>query len=258
MKRLMIGVVGAGLVVSPALAQNTKTAPRAAAPQPAAPKASAPQAARPADPQLKDTKSKAAYSIGLDLGRRIKAGGIDIDGDILARGLKDGLTGKAALTDQEIQEVMQAFNEERMAQAAEAAKGAAEKNQKLGQDFMAKNAKAPGVKTLPSGLQYKILKEGTGKIPGPTDMVRVNYKGTLVDGTEFDSSEKNGGPVEFPVNGVIKGWTEALLLMKAGSKWQLVIPPQLAYGERGTPDGAIGPNSTLVFDVELLSVGGGQ
>lgn len=248
MKRLMIGVVGAGLVSSPVLAQNPK----------AAPNATAPRAAGPADPQFKDTKSKAAYSIGLDLGRRIKAGGIDIDGEILARGLKDGLAGKAALTDQEIQEVMQAFNEERMAREAEAAKDVAEKNKKLGQDYRAKNAKAPGVKTLPSGLQYKVLKAGTGKVPGPTDMVRVNYKGTLVDGTEFDSSEKNGGPVEFPVNGVIKGWTEALLLMKAGSKWQLVIPPELAYGDGGTPGGPIGPGATLVFDVELLSVGGGR
>ncbi|MEO6809974.1 MAG: FKBP-type peptidyl-prolyl cis-trans isomerase [Isosphaeraceae bacterium] len=258
MKRLMIGVVGAGLVVSTALAQNTKTAPRATAPQTAAPKATAPQAARPADPQLKDTKSKAAYSIGLDLGRRIKAGGIDIDGDILARGLKDGLTGKAALTDQEIQEAMQAFNEERMAQVAEAAKGAAEKNKQAGQSYLAKNAKTPGVKTLPSGLQYKILKAGTGKVPSSKDVVRVNYRGTLIDGTEFDSSEKNGGPVEFPVTGVIKGWTEALLLMKAGSKWQLVIPPELAYGEAGTPGGPIGPGSTLVFDVELLSIASGQ
>jgi FKBP-type peptidyl-prolyl cis-trans isomerase FklB len=259
MKRLMIGVVGVGLVVSTALAQNTKPAPKAAAPKAAGtPKTTAPPAAKAADPQLKDTKSKASYSIGLDLGRRIKAGGIDIDGDILARGLKDGLAGKAALTDQEIQQVMQTFNEERMAQAAEAAKGAAEKNKKAGQDYLARNAKAPGVKTLPSGLQYKVIKEGTGKIPGPNDVVRVNYKGTLIDGTEFDSSEKNGGPVEFPVSGVIKGWTEALLLMKAGSKWQLVIPPELAYGERGTPDGAIGPNATLVFDVELLGLAGGQ
>jgi len=123
-----------------------------------------------------------------------------------------------------------------------------------GKQFLEENGKKEGVHTLPDGLQYKVLKEGTGKKPQAADTVSVHYKGTLIDGTEFDSSYKRGQPAEFPVNRVIKGWTEALQLMPEGSKWMLYIPSRLAYGERGTPGGPIGPNETLIFEVELLKI----
>ncbi len=133
-----------------------------------------------------------------------------------------------------------------------AASGNSAENKKKGAEFLTANKAKPGVQTLPDGLQYKVLKDGTGPMPGPTDKVSVNYTGTLVDGTVFDSSK--GTPVSFGVNQVIKGWTEALQKMKVGSKWQIVIPSELAYGENGTPGGPIGPDSTLIFEVELLAI----
>src|SRR6202008_1398185 len=173
---------------------------------------------------------------------------------ILLRGMKDALAGgKLLMSEDEARAaVMQVQNEVRQKQA-EKAKEAGAANKKEGDEFLAANKAKEGVVTLPSGLQYKILTTGTGPKPAATDSVVCNYRGTLIDGKEFDSSYKRGQPATFPVNGVIKGWTEALQLMPVGSKWQLFIPPDLAYGERGA--GAdIGPNSTLIFDVELISI----
>ncbi|MBI5676491.1 MAG: FKBP-type peptidyl-prolyl cis-trans isomerase [Nitrospirae bacterium] len=203
---------------------------------------------------LKNKKDKESYVIGLDIGKNFKSQSIDIDPDILVKGIKDILSGKKPLmTDEEAQEVMTNFRKEMMAKQAERVKEAGEKNKKEGEAFLAENKKKEGVVTLPSRLQYKIITEGSGAKPKPTDTVTVNYRGTLIDGTEFDSSYKRGQPASFKVTGVIPGWTEALQLMKAGSKWQLFIPSSLAYGERGAGRD-IAPNATLIFDVELISI----
>jgi FKBP-type peptidyl-prolyl cis-trans isomerase FklB len=203
---------------------------------------------------LKSQRDKVSYIIGLDIGTNMKARSVDVDPDILARGLKDGLAGnKPAMEADDIHETMKVFKEEMAKKQEEETKKLAEKDKKEGEEFLAENKTKEGVKTLPSGLQYKVITEGTGKTPKATDTVTVNYRGTLIDGQEFDSSYKRGQPATFPVNGVIKGWTEALQLMKEGSKWQLFIPPDLAYGEKGAGN-VIGPNATLIFDVELISV----
>ena len=199
---------------------------------------------------LKSQKEKVSYIIGMDIGMNLKKQAIDIDSNILVRGMKDALSGaKPLLTEQEIQEAMVAFQKEMMAKQSEVAK----KNKAEGEAFLAENKKKEGVKTLPSGLQYKVIKAGTGKKPKSTDTVTANYRGTLINGTEFDSSYKRGQPASFPVSGVIPGWTEALQLMEVGAKWQLFIPSNLAYGEQGAGRD-IGPNSTLIFEVELVSI----
>jgi len=205
---------------------------------------------------LKTQRDKLSYGIGMEIGNSLKSQSIDIDSDILARGVKDMLSGKEPLmTDQEFRETMTNFKNEMMAKQMERMKEIAEKNKKEGEAFLDENKKKEGVVTLPSGLQYKVIKEGAGETPKATDTVTVHYRGSLINGTEFDSSESHGQPATFKVNGVIPGWTEALQLMKAGSKWQLFIPSALAYGDRGAGR-EIGPNSTLVFDVELLSIEG--
>jgi len=203
--------------------------------------------------ELKTKKDKVSYAIGLDMGNNLKKSDLEIDPDILARAIKDVMSGgKTVMTDQEAKETLMALQKEIQAKQQERNKALGEKNKKDGDEYLAKNKKKAGVKTLPSGLQYKVITEGKGKSPKASDTVTVNYAGTLIDGTEFDSSYKRGQPVSFPVGGVIKGWTEALQLMKEGSKWQLVIPADLAYGEQGRP--GIPPNSVLIFDVELLSI----
>jgi len=203
---------------------------------------------------LKNQKDKVSYIIGMEIGKNFKKQSIDIQPDILTRGVKDAISGeKPLLTEQEIQETMVTFQKEMMAKQEELAKKLGEKNKKEGEAFLAKNREKEGVKTLPSGLQYIVIKSGTGKKPSVHDSVTTHYRGTLMDGTEFDSSYKRGQPVTFPVSGVIAGWTEALQLMEEGAKWQLFIPPNLAYGERGT-GGVIGPNATLIFEIELISV----
>ncbi|HET6515196.1 MAG TPA: FKBP-type peptidyl-prolyl cis-trans isomerase [Thermodesulfovibrionales bacterium] len=203
---------------------------------------------------LKNEKDKVSYSIGVDIGARMKKQSIDVDMDILAKGLKDAYSGsKTLMTEQEVHETLAAYQKEMMAKQQERMKIMGEKNKKEGEAFLAANKKKEGVITLPSGFQYKAIKEGTGKTPKATDTVTVNYRGTLIDGTEFDSSYKRGQPATFRVNGVIAGWTEALQLMKEGSKWELFIPANLAYGERGA-GAAIGPNAVLIFEVELISV----
>ncbi len=203
---------------------------------------------------LKSEKDKLSYSLGYGFGENMKKQGIDIKADIAAQGLKDSLSGKKGLmTEKEIEETMAAFQKEFLAKKREEAQKIAEKNKKEGEDFLAENKKKTGVKTTSSGLQYKIIKKGTGKTPQSTDSVTVNYRGTLIDGTEFDSSFKRGTPATFQVGGVIRGWTEALQLMKEGAKWQLFIPSDLAYGQRGA-GGLIGPDAVLIFEVELMSI----
>ncbi len=188
------------------------------------------------------------------MGDSLKKQSVPFDPAILARGLKDGLAGgKTLLTDDEAQAVLNEVRTELGKKQEAKVHEAGEVNKKEGDAFLAGNKGKDGVVTLPSGLQYKILKAGTGAKPVASDSVVCNYRGTLINGTEFDSSYKRGQPATFPVGGVIKGWTEALQLMPVGSKWQLFVPSDLAYGERG-PSPEIGPDSTLIFEVELLSI----
>jgi FKBP-type peptidyl-prolyl cis-trans isomerase FklB len=209
--------------------------------------ASAVPAADPAP--LSSDAAKTGYALGYQLGRDMK--GMEVQGDSLLQGMKDGQTGaQPKLSEQEMTASLDALqkriNEQReKAQAAELQKTAA-----AGSAYLAENAKKPGVATTASGLQYKVLTAGTGRKPTTSDTVTVNYRGTLVDGTEFDSSYKRGQPATFPVKGVIPGWTEALQLMQEGAKWQIAIPPSLAYADRGPL-----ANQVLLFDVELLSIG---
>jgi FKBP-type peptidyl-prolyl cis-trans isomerase FklB len=203
---------------------------------------------------LKDQRDKASYSIGVNIGSGIKANALDLNTDALMTGVQDGISGaKPQLTDQEREETLMAFEQEMMKKETARLKELAEKNKKEGTEFLAANKAKEGVKTLPSGLQYKVLAEGNGAQPKPTDQIMVNYRGTLLDGTEFDNSYKRGEPATLQLKGVIKAWSEALPLMKTGAKWQLFVPADLAYGEKGAGR-AIGPNSTLIFEVELLSI----
>jgi FKBP-type peptidyl-prolyl cis-trans isomerase FklB len=205
-------------------------------------------------PVLKNEKEKVSYIIGVNIGTNFKNQAVDVDPDILAQGLKDGISGaKPLLTPQEVQEVMGSFEKEMMAKQEERKKTIGAKNQKEGEEFLAENKKKEGIQTLPSGMQYKVIKAGSGKKPTLTDTVTTHYRGTLIDGKEFDSSYRRGKPATFPVNGVIRGWTEALQLMEEGAKWQLFIPSSLAYGERGAGQ-MIGPHATLIFEVELISI----
>ncbi len=203
---------------------------------------------------LKERSERISYSMGVDIGKRLKEQSIEFDPDIFAKGLKDAYTGrKTLLTDQEIKDTLKELQKEIITKQAERRKEIAEKNKKEGQAFLEKNKGKEGVITLPSGLQYKVIKKGTGKTPKATDTVTTHYQGTLISGKEFDSSYKRGEPASFPVKGVIPGWTEALQLMKEGAKWRLFIPSNLAYGERGAGN-VIGPNETLIFDIELISI----
>ena len=207
---------------------------------------------------LKDDKDKISYSIGLNIGRSMKSEGLPINPDALAAAMKDVFSGaKPLLTDEEVKVVMENFQKEMQAKQLKSREEGLGKNKAEGEKFLADNKKKAGVKSTASGLQYTVIKDGTGKTPKATDTVSTHYRGTLINGTEFDSSYKRGEPAEFPVNGVIKGWTEALQLMKEGSKWQLYIPSDLAYGERGAGKD-IGPNSTLIFEIELLKVKAAQ
>jgi FKBP-type peptidyl-prolyl cis-trans isomerase FklB len=201
--------------------------------------------------ELKTAKDKVSYGFGLNVGRSMVRDGLqidDIDFNLLVQGLRDALNNKPLQIEEK--EFQEAFETVIAPKLAERAKAAADKNKKEGDAFLAANKGKPGVKATASGLQYKVLKAGEGKTPAPTDIVRTTYEGKLIDGTVFDKSEQ---PVEFPVNGVIKGWTEALQLMKEGAKLELYVPANLAYGERGVPP-TIPPHSVLVFQVELLEV----
>jgi len=211
-------------------------------------------AATAADPSLKDTKDKLGYGIGLDMGKTFKKQGLDINPDALLKGFKDGFSGaQPKLSEEEIKATFAAVQQEMAKKQMEEATKVSTKNLKDGADFLAANKKKAGITTTASGLQYKVITTGTGAKPKADSVVKTHYRGTLLDGTEFDSSYKRNEPAEFEVGQVIKGWTEALQLMNVGSKWQLYIPADLAYGERGA-GGTIGPNSTLIFDVELISI----
>ena len=205
-------------------------------------------------PALTSPKEKRSYALGVNIGTGLGKQGMDIDAALLAKGLQDALAGKKTLlTQEEVQAVLAEFQAEMQKKQAAAMQQAAETNKKAGDAFLAANKAKEGVVTLPSGLQYKVLKAGEGKKPAAEDTVVCHYRGTLIDGTEFDSSYSRNEPLTIPVNRIIRGWSEALQLMPVGSKWQLVIPANLAYGERGTP-GPIGPNAVLIFEVELLSI----
>jgi FKBP-type peptidyl-prolyl cis-trans isomerase FklB len=203
---------------------------------------------------LKTDKDKISYAIGVNIGKSMHKDTVDIDPAIFSRGMKDALAGgKLLLTDDEMRVVLTKLQTDLRAKQEQAMQKAGESNKKTGDDFLAQNKSKEGVVALPDGLQYKILKAGTGPKPTASDSVVCNYRGTLLDGTEFDSSYKRGQPATLPISGVIKGWTEAMQLMPVGSKWQLFIPADLAYGNRA-PSPEIGPNATLVFEVELLSI----
>ena len=206
--------------------------------------------------KFNSSKEKVSYSLGVELAAGLKYQRMDVDLGLIIRGMRDAFAkgdGNLAMPPKEIADTLRQYAEDRKRGLEHAMQMVSEKNQKAGAEFVADNAKKDGVISLPSGLQYKILKQGDGKKPTLDDTVECNYRGTLLDGTEFDSSYKQAKPLTFPVKGVIKGWQEALQMMPVGSKWQLFVPPQLAYGERGA-GGAIGPNATLIFEVELLSV----
>jgi FKBP-type peptidyl-prolyl cis-trans isomerase FklB len=256
-------LLAAGVVLlGNAMAQTSATpSPTPAAKKPAAPKSTSHATAKttPAKKEglttLSTPKQKASYAIGMNWGTGLHRQNVDVDSDALIQGMKDALAGnKTLLTEDEARAALMQLQSEMQAKQQAKAAQEGEANKKEGDAFLAANKTKEGVVTLPSGLQYKILTPGTGPKPTAADSVVCNYKGTLINGTEFDSSYKRGEPATFPVSGVIKGWTEALQLMPVGSKWQLFVPADLAYGPRGTPGGPIGPNSTLIFEVELMSI----
>jgi len=259
-----VHILAAGLLLlGNGLAQETPaaTTPKASSPATSAAKGQTPAAKRPATAAktaapltLKTSKDKFSYALGMKMGANLHKQSVPVDANILARGLKDGLAGaKTLLTDEEAQAAIVEVQTDLRKKQQEKMQVEGAANKKEGESFLAANKGKDGVVTLPSGLQYKILKEGAGPKPTAADSVVCNYRGTLINGTEFDSSYKRGQPATFPVTGVIKGWTEALQLMPVGSKWQLFIPSDLAYGERG-PAPEIGSNATLIFEVELLSI----
>jgi len=203
---------------------------------------------------LKTDNEKQSYAMGMNLGMGLRHQGMTLDPALVARGMKDAMGGgKTVLTEEEARTVIQKLQGDVRQKMEAKAKEDGATNKKAGEDFLAANKTKEGVVVLPSGLQYKILTAGTGPRPATTDTVSCNYRGTLINGKEFDSSYKRNQPASFPVSGVIKGWTEALQLMPVGSKWQLFIPPDLAYGDRGAGQD-IGPGETLIFEVELLSI----
>jgi FKBP-type peptidyl-prolyl cis-trans isomerase FklB len=205
-------------------------------------------------PALTTQKDKFSYALGMNLGTNLHKQSVPVDPNILLRGLKDALAGgKTALTEDQARAALMEVQNEMRKKQQEEMHAAGEASKKEGDAFLAVNKAKEGVVTLPSGLQYEILTQGTGPKPTATDSVVCNYRGTLINGTEFDSSYKRGEPTTFPVSGVIKGWTEALQLMPVGSKWQLFVPSDLAYGER-SPGPEIAPDSTLIFEVELVSI----
>ncbi|HLZ00134.1 MAG TPA: FKBP-type peptidyl-prolyl cis-trans isomerase [Candidatus Angelobacter sp.] len=206
---------------------------------------------------FKTPQEKGSYALGLNIGETFRRRAVDVDINIFLKGLKDAMAGKSLMTDDEKQAALMEMQKIAGEKQAEQRKNLAASNKQEGEDFLAKNKTQPGVVTLPSGLQYKVITNGTGPKPAAGDTVSCHYRGTLLNGTEFDSSYKRGQPLSIPVDRVIKGWTEALQLMPVGSKWQLFIPGDLAYGERGAGDD-IGPNATLIFEVELLSIEGKQ
>ena len=257
---LAAGVMLLGITQAQTPPAKTQPATPAKTAKPAAPRTPAKTAtAAKAAAALTTTKDKFSYALGMQVGMGLGANlhkqSVQFDPNILAQGLKDSLAGgKTRLTVEEAQAVLAQVQTEIRKKQTELAQVTGAANKKEGEAFLAANKSKEGVVTLPSGLQYKILTAGTGAKPVSTDSVVCNYRGTLINGTEFDSSYKRKEPATFPVSGVIKGWTEALQLMPVGSKWQLFVPSELGYGERGAPGGDIGPSATLIFEVELLSI----
>lgn len=260
----MVSILAAGMLLT-AAAQDT---PAAHTSKPASPSKSASQtpktgAKKPGTTTskaapgytLKTDKDKASYALGMSIGTGLHRQGIPVDPAVVARGLRDAMSGnKMLMTEDQMKSTLQQLRAEVGKEQAAKAHVAGEGNRKEGEAFLSANKAKEGVTALPDGLQYKVVKEGTGPKPTASDTVTVNYRGTLVNGKEFDSSYKRGQPASFPVSGVIKGWTEALQLMPVGSKWELYIPADLAYGDN-PPDPSIGPGDTLIFEVELLSIG---
>jgi FKBP-type peptidyl-prolyl cis-trans isomerase FklB len=215
-------------------------------------KPSAPPAgARSSGPE--SVEDKESYALGMNIGEGLAKQGAPVNPDMVARGLKDSMAGKVLMTDTEMNDLLQKLRDGMKVTKEAKDRETSAANRQAGDAFLAANKSKPGVYTLPDGLQYKILRQGTGPKPASTDSVTVNYRGNLIDGKEFDSSYKRGKPATFPVNGVIKGWTEALQMMPVGSKWELYIPPDLGYGDRGAGTD-IGPSATLTFEVELISI----
>lgn len=228
MKRTLIAAVGAALIATTAMSAQATT--------------------------LKTDNDKLSYTIGVDLGKNFKRQGIQVNSDILAKGVADAQGGAdLQMTKEQMQTTLKNFQQQLMKKKQAQFKESAESNKKAGEEFLAKNKSADGVKSTTSGLQYKVLTAGNGDKPGPKDTVTVEYTGQLINGTVFDSTDKAGKPVSFRVNQVIPGWTEALQLMKAGATWQIFVPSNLAYGPRGV-GGPIGPNETLIFKIHLISV----
>lgn len=212
------------------------------------------QSAAKPEPKLDNPKNRISYTIGLNIGKDFTSQDMDLDPDVLVMGIKDAMEGRdSKLTEEEMMAEIQAFQQDMQARQIAKVQELAAKNRTESEAFLAENATREGVVVLDSGLQYKVIEAGEGASPTVDSMVTVHYRGTLVDGTEFDSSYSRNEPATFPVGGVIPGWTEALPLMKEGAKWQLAIPSELAYGENGAGN-VIGPNAALLFDVELISV----
>lgn len=210
------------------------------------------QSAFAADAKLDSDKQKFSYAIGYQFANQLKGDNMDVDADALTQAIKDILAGKESqLTMDQMQAAATSMQKKREEQQM----AIAEENKKAGQAFMAKHKTEKGVTELPNGIQYTVIKDGSGKQPAVTDTVKVHYRGTLINNVEFDSSYSRGEPAEFPINQVIKGWQEIVPKMKVGSKWKVVIPSDLAYGPRGA-GGAIGPNETLIFEIELLEIKG--
>ena len=264
---MLIGTAQAQQTPAPksqqAPAATAAPAPATGTQKPPAPKTGTATKPRTAVPfTLKTQKDKVSYAVGMNIGKgvaaKLKQQPLEVDQAVLLRGMKDALAGgKMLLTEEEERTLLTQLSVEARKKQEDQMKLAAEGNKKIGEEYLAANKTKDGVVTLPSGLQYKILTAGTGPKPTAADTVSCNYRGTLLNGTEFDSSYKRGHPETFPVTGVIKGWTEALQLMPVGSKWQLFIPSDLGYGDRGAdPRSGIGPGATLIFEVELLSIQG--
>lgn len=264
---MMQSLAAGGLMLGFALAQDTPAATTTQPAKPASPQSAtagsgqaaakkpAATGAKTATPfTLKTQKDKQSYALGMSIGSGLHKQQVPVDPAVVARGLRDAMAGgKTLLTEDEMNAVLKQLREDVHKQQEAKAHAVGEPARKQGEAFLAANKAKEGVVTLPDGLQYKILTVGNGPKPAASDTVTVNYRGTLIDGKEFDSSYKRGEPVSFPVGGVIKGWTEALQMMPVGSKWQLFIPADLAYGDQG--GGPIGPGETLIFEVELLSIG---
>jgi FKBP-type peptidyl-prolyl cis-trans isomerase FklB len=259
MKRMGMAVLELGLLACGVSAQQAPAKAPATPPAkaPATPPAKAPAAASQSPtpaPAFKTQKEKVSYAIGMEMGKGLKGQGMDVDTSVLAQGLKDALSGaKPQMSEEELKQVITSLQQEMRQKQMQIQEAAAAENKTKGDAFLAENAKKDGVVALPDGLQYKILAAGQGKKPAETDTVLCNYKGTFLDGTEFDSSTQAGKPVPFEVKNVIPGFKEVLQMMPVGSKWQIFVPSNLAYGERGAGN-VIGPNATLIFEIELVSI----